>query len=126
MTTAPASPAGAAPPVPPDSTLLAEILAGDALSLGAVGRLLPARSGKGRVCPSTVWRWAHHGTRTPDGRLVRLEVARVGERWLTSRAAVERYIQALTVLPAEAPTRTPAARRTASERAAARLRAAGA
>jgi hypothetical protein len=117
--------------VPPESTLLAEILGGDARSLAAVGRLLPARSGGRRVHPSTVWRWAHQGSRTLDGRLARLEVARVGERWLTSRAAVERYIRALTVLPAGTPTpppptRTPAARRRASEIAAARLRAAGA
>jgi hypothetical protein len=117
--------------VPPESTLLAEILGGDALSLAAVGRLLPARHGGRHVCPSTVWRWAHHGTRTPDGRLVRLEVARVGDRWLTSRAALTRYVQALTP-PIDAtptpppPTRTAADRRKASERAAARLRAAGA
>jgi hypothetical protein len=110
---------------------MTEVVAGDALTLSAAARLLPSHRGDGRVSATTIWRWITAGTRTSDGRTFRLEAARVGGRWLTSRAALARYAAALT--PAanptptpSTPTRTPAARRKASERAAARLAEAGA
>jgi hypothetical protein len=117
-----------------DSTplVLAEIIAGDALGLGATARLLPAHRGEGRASATTIWRWITLGTRTADGRVVRLEAARVGGRWLTSRAALGRYAAALTP-PADprpttpvTPTRTVAARQRASERANADLERRGA
>ncbi len=76
--------------------VLNEIIGGDALGLGAAARLLPAHRGEGRASPSTVWRWITTGTRTADGRTVRLEASRVGGRWLTSRGAMTRYMTALT------------------------------
>jgi hypothetical protein len=112
--------------------LLAEIEAGDGLSLPAAGRLFPAHRGDGSVDPSTVFRWRHKGRETPDGRTVKLEAVRVGGRWLTSRGAVARFVAALTAAatPTTAdsplPPRTPNARRKAAERAAAALRALGA
>lgn len=79
------------------AVVIAEILAGDALSLSGAGRLLPATRGQRlTTAPQTVWRWARFGARSPDGRMVRLEAARVAGRWLTSRAAVARFIMAMT------------------------------
>ena len=101
-----------------DSTpsVLTEIIAGDAPGLSAAARLLPAHRGDGRACASTIWRWIRTGTRTTDGRVVKLEAARLGARWLTSSAAISRYMAALTPTTSEAtsqapPTRTETQRR---------------
>ena len=76
--------------------VLTEIQSGGGLSLSAAGRLFPGHRGGAAVDPSTVFRWVTKGTRTPAGRLVRLEAVRVGGRWLTSRGAVSRFVAALT------------------------------
>jgi Protein of unknown function (DUF1580) len=76
--------------------VIAEVLAGDALSLVEAARLVPAfRPGK-PTHAATVWRWAARGIRLPDGQLVRLETCRIGGRQLTSRAALGRFIGAQT------------------------------
>jgi hypothetical protein len=103
--------------------VLSEIIAGDALGMGAAARMLPAHRGEGTARPSTIWRWIVQGVRTPDGSTVKLEASRVGGRWLTSRAALARFSAALTpVSPGTATTphrsRTPLARRKAAEAAA--------
>ena len=70
---------------------------------------------------SCVLRWAVHGARSPAGKLVRLEAARLGSRWITSRQALQRFVEALTPRTGAAPPlppRTPAKRRRASEQAA--------
>lgn len=74
--------------------LAAEIARGEGLGMAAAARRFPsARSGK--PChPATVTRYGVSGTRTKDGRTVRLEVARCGSRWVTSAAAIERFIAA--------------------------------
>jgi len=112
----------------PDSVpqVLTEIIAGDALGMGAAARLLPAHRGEGTARPSTIWRWVVQGARTPDGRIVRLEASRVGGRWLTSKAALARFAAALTpatsdTTPAPVRSRAPSARHKASEAAAASL-----
>jgi hypothetical protein len=64
------------------------------------------------------------GVRLSDGRIVRLEAARLSGRWLTSGPAIERFLAAQTPAtdtPAPPTPRTPTARRRASERAAAEL-----
>lgn len=112
--------------------VLSEIQSGDGLSLAAAGRMFPAHRGPGAINPSTVYRWATSGAKEPSGRLVKLEAVRVGGRWLTSRAAVARFVAALTAAaaptstPAPPITRTPAARQKAADRAAAKLKAMGA
>jgi hypothetical protein len=78
------------------ATVLSEIQSGDGLSLSAAGRMFPAHRGAGTVNPSTVFRWVTRGTQTPDGRVVRLEAIRTPGRWLTSRAALARFVTALT------------------------------
>ena len=67
--------------------VISEIINGDALGMSAAARCVPPHRGSHRASPSTPWRWIRQGVRTPDGRIVRLEAARIGSRWLTSRAA---------------------------------------
>ena len=113
--------------------VLAEIQAGGGLTLSAAGRMFPAHRGEGTINPSTIFRWVTKGSRTSDGRLVKLEAARVGGRWLTSKGAIARLIATLTdaATPTPPPSpppviRTPAARAQAAERAVAKLRSMGA
>jgi hypothetical protein len=80
---------------PPDSTQVAEEIArGEGLTLAQAARCLPQSRNDKPVSPSTLWRWAHSGVKLADGTRVRLEVARLGCRWLTSRAALVRFLQA--------------------------------
>jgi hypothetical protein len=113
------------------SQVLTEIQSGDGLSLSAAGRLFPGHRGGASVDPSTVFRWVTKGTRTTGGRAVKLEAARVGGRWLTSRGAVGRFVAALTeaAIPSAPPapvTRAPTARARATKRAVAALKKMGA
>jgi Protein of unknown function (DUF1580) len=114
------------------ATVVAELQKGEGLSLSAAGRLFPGHRGGVSVNPSTVFRWVTKGTRGSDGSVVKLEAARVGGRWLTSRGAIARFVAALTaaadpVSTAPVPTpRTLTARRRASEKAVATLKAKGA
>jgi hypothetical protein len=83
----------------------------------------PARSGK-RTHLSTLLRWILTGATGPDGSRVRLEAVRLGNRWMTSRSALQRFVAALTprldAQPAEG-QRCHSHRRRASERAASEL-----
>src|SRR5262245_41623367 len=118
----------------PDSVsqIIVEIINGDALPLSQAARRVPAYRGEGTASPSTAWRWATAGAKTPDGRIVKLETARIGGRMLTSTAALARVATALTVAPSDAaptPTpkkRTPSERKKAEEASHRRLAAAGA
>jgi hypothetical protein len=112
--------------------VLTEIQAGEGLALSAAGRLFPAHRGNGTLDPSTIFRWVTRGSRSAEGRVVKLEGVRVGGRWLTSRGAVTRFVAALTGamdLTATTSTpspQTPAARLLAAERATAALKKLGA
>lgn len=69
------------------------------------------------------------GTRSASGTLIKLEAARVGGRWLTSRAAIERFLAALTdssPTPIPQTSRSETKRRKVIEAANAKLAAAGA
>jgi hypothetical protein len=83
----------------------------------------PARRGK-RTHLTTLLRWILRGARSPSGEIVHLEAVRIGNRWMTSREALQRFAERLT-LPLDAPApsvpRTPARRKRASERAAREL-----
>jgi hypothetical protein len=98
------------------------------ISLAAAAKLIPpARTGR-RTHLSTLIRWITTGAKAPDGVRVRLEGYRMGSRWMTSAAALTRFMEALTprlnAEPAPAP-RSPAGRRRESERAAKELERAG-
>lgn len=105
------------------SRVLAEIQAGGGITLSAVGRQFPGHRGGKSVNPSTVFRWVMTGAKATDGQRVQLEAVRVGGRWLTSKAAVSRFVDALSSSGRESQPllRTPAARNRASEAAAAQL-----
>jgi hypothetical protein len=104
------------------------ILREHTLRLADIGNYLPpGRRGK-RLSLSAALRWVLDGVRLPDGRRVKLEAVRCGNKWITSVEALERFADAQTPRREEhpAPTpRTPAARQRASERAGRELEAAG-
>lgn len=76
-------------------TVVRELIDGLGLSFTQAAKLLPpGRNGK-PVNPATVWRWCSEGVKAPDGQRVRLEAARVGCRWATSKPALERFLAAL-------------------------------
>ena len=78
----------------PIAPVITEVLAGDALTLAAAARTLPPHRGK-CTSPRTLWRWHKKGVQTGERR-VHLELTRVGLMWCTSRAALERFLVALT------------------------------
>lgn len=101
-------------PVTDTPDVLSEILAGDALTLGEVARKFPNHRNRGKCMDSSaVWRWMKHGSKAANGETVKLENCRVGNRQLTSEAALRRFIHALSApaAPATAPTPGAAARR---------------
>src|SRR4051794_26611698 len=77
----------------PDSpTVVDELVNGEGVSFTQAAKLLPAgRAGKA-TSPATIWRWAREGAKAPGGAVVRLEVARCGCRWVTTRAALTRFL----------------------------------
>src|SRR4051812_1285922 len=107
------------------STVITEILGGDALTLAAAARFLPPHRGRA-TAPSTLWRWHRQGVRAGPGR-VHLELARVGAKWCTSKAALARFLAALTpsLSAAKPNTPCPSQRRRDRERAARDLERAG-
>jgi hypothetical protein len=86
--------------------LAAEIIAGDAITIIDIARQM-------RTAPSTIYRWMLRGL--PDGRgeRIRLHAIRRGKVWLTSRAALQRFLGAL---PQSAPTPTAPPVRTPTKR----------
>jgi hypothetical protein len=101
-----------------------DLLSETPIPLAAACRLIPpARRGR-RTHLSTLLRWIMHGVKAPSGQVVRLEAIRLGNRWHTSRAAIQRFADALTPQPADSRTpaqRTSGQRQRAAERAAAKL-----
>src|SRR5262245_52154253 len=49
-----------------------------------------------RVAFSTLFRWMLHGAKNSAGQLVKLEAIRLGNRWLTSTEALQRFAERLT------------------------------
>ncbi len=93
------------------------------ISLAAAARALPPGRNGRPVSLSCIFRWIVDGVLAPDGkRRVRLEASRVGGRWLTSIAALERFADRQTpTFEDSAPIRSANKTRTASERAGAAL-----
>lgn len=113
------------------STVLSEIRQHGGYRLSQVAKWFPASRGNGHSNPATWWRNAMRGAMTPSGERVRLEVVRIGMSYVTSEAAVQRFVAALTdaSMPAAAvpaPTRSETTRRKASQAAGRKLAAMGA
>src|SRR5437588_6335914 len=64
------------------------------ISLRQAATLFPPARQNQPVSPSCVWRWFKQGVHTADGRRVHLEALRVVNRYVTSAAAVRRFILA--------------------------------
>lgn len=108
--------------------VLDEVTSGSGLTMAQAARLFPGSTGRG-VDPATLWRWRTRGATAADGSRVRLECARVGCTWYTSRPALARFVARLSEQQSADPTpppRTPTARRLASEAACAELERMGA
>jgi hypothetical protein len=99
----------------------------DPISLTQAARLLPPGRGGRPVTLSCLLRWLLRGARGPDGKLVRLEALRIGGRWVTSRAALQRFAERLTprLEDDQASPRTATAGRRASLKAGKQLEAMG-
>jgi hypothetical protein len=106
-----------------------DILSETTMGLAEAGRRLPpSRSGRPPRL-STLLRWVLHGTKAPDGSIVRLEAIRLGSRWITSMEALRRWADRLTPTFGDQqpiPPRFPGQRRRAAERAGKRLEQMGA
>jgi hypothetical protein len=89
------------------SPVASEIQSGDGLSLTMTAKMFPGHRGQGTINPSTVFRWIKKGLTLAPGVVIRLEGCRAGARWLTSRAAVGRFIAACTSVAESAASTTP-------------------
>lgn len=104
------------------------ILNENPIPLAEAAKLLPSCRRGRPIHPSTLARWATRGARGKGGQRVLLTVWKIGGALVTSQASIDQFIAALSAhpdAPAAAPPRTPAQRNRASERAAAKLAAAG-
>jgi hypothetical protein len=104
--------------------LLSEISAGKGEVLSKAGRRLPPSRGDNHPTLSCLLRWIQDGVLGPNGKRIRLEAARCGGRWLTTAAAIERFIAAQSPSISDEPTPAPrpaGKRQRASQRAAAQL-----
>lgn len=81
--------------IPVDSpSVIAEVAAGEGITLSQAARLMSPSGSRRPLHPATIWRWSRDGVKLADGTRARLEVCRLGCRWLTSRAAVARFLVA--------------------------------
>jgi hypothetical protein len=117
------------------SPIISEIVEGNGLSMSDAGRIVPALRGNRRTNPATIWRWVCRGHRLPDGSVIKLEAAKLAGRWLTSRAALARFLERVTAASTPVPPSDPkpvatprseTRRRKAVDAATAKLIAAGA
>jgi hypothetical protein len=70
------------------------------ITFGEAPDWLPRIGGK-RVSPSTIWRWGCRGIKG-----VRLDCLRIGNQYVTSVEALERFTQALRVAKSDPPYTT--------------------
>jgi hypothetical protein len=104
--------------------LLSEIAEGKGEQLRALARRVPSYRHGRPATLSRLIRWILDGVLAPTGERVRLEAVKGPAGWISTPGALARFLAALTPRPTDEPTpatRTPAARRRASERAAEKL-----
>jgi len=95
-----------------------DIFSDSTLTLSQASKILPTGRNGARPHLSTLIRWIQHGAKAPDGHAVKLEAVRFGEKWLTSREAVARFVEELTPrLDDRQLPRTPNRQRREAERA---------
>lgn len=89
--------------------LLAEIESGQGEPLSRAAKRLPSYRNGRPVTLSCLVRWVLTGVKTPAGQTIRLEAARLAGRWITTPAALSRFIARQTPdlntpMPPSAPT----------------------
>jgi hypothetical protein len=78
------------------SDVPAEVAHGQGRGLGHLANRIPPSRGGRPVSPSTLTRWITHGVAGPSGRRVYLEAVRAGGRWVSTEAALARFLALLT------------------------------
>jgi hypothetical protein len=105
--------------------LLEEIESGAGETLSRAARRVPRTRLDRPVSLSCLTRWVLTGVRGPGGEIIRLEAAKLAGRWITTPAAIRRFIARQTPQFADAApastTRTPTQRASRSARAAREL-----
>ena len=76
---------------------MTDLLSEDLLTLAAACRLYPGARGAKSKHPKTIIRYIRKGCRADNGTLVKLEAIRDGGRLLTSREALIRFHELLSV-----------------------------
>jgi hypothetical protein len=112
--------------------LAARLLGEGAISISQAAKLYPRVRQNKPASPVTVFRHITDGITLPDGRTLKLEACRWIGRWITSPAAVTRFLAAQNTEPVGngrrsevALPRTPSRRQRESARAARQLEKAG-
>jgi len=72
-----------------------DLLNENSFSLAQAARRLPKVRGQKTPHPSTLFRWAIQGRRSRSGRIIRLEIIRVGGTNCTSMEALNRFFDRL-------------------------------
>jgi hypothetical protein len=67
-----------------------------AITLREAARLYGSSRGGRPTHASTIVRHIVKGTKIPGGEVVRLEGGKIGKKWITTRQAVQRYVDTLT------------------------------
>ncbi len=60
--------------------------------LSDLAKSIPSNRSATHVTTQALWRWSQKGVKTKDGRVVKLEVLRIGNRYYSSREALNRFI----------------------------------
>lgn len=92
-----------------------EIASGQGIYLSAAARLFPSYRLGRPVSLQCVLRWVVDGVRGPEGRRIHLEAARLSGKWVTTPAAISRFIGAQSQNPSSE-NDSPASRPTVSQR----------
>jgi hypothetical protein len=68
----------------------------------------------------SIWRWVMKGLPDSDGQRVRLRAGKLGGHWITSKEAIQEFMELITPKFGDSSStpRSPSARRRASEKAA--------
>jgi hypothetical protein len=77
-------------------SITSEIASGAGIYLAEAAKLFPRHRQNRPVSPSCLFRWATSGVRLDDGTRLRLEAARIAGKLVTSRGAIERFLQRQT------------------------------
>src|SRR5262249_11077592 len=97
-----------------------EVAAGQGEILARAARRIPRARQDKPVTLSCLLRWITRGVKGPGGQRVKLEAARLAGKWITTPAAIGRFVEAQTPRPDDAPPpapRTSGVRRRAADRA---------